>query len=103
MTSQAPVAHAYNLSYVGNCDQEDGGTRPGQANSLKDSHLQNNQSKMDWRCCSSSRAPTLQAQSPEFKHQFHQTKPSKTTLKKKQVLVARVCNPSYSGGRDQEN
>jgi hypothetical protein len=32
-----------------------------------DSHLQNNQSKMGWRCGSSSRAPALRAWSPEFK------------------------------------
>jgi hypothetical protein len=32
-------------------------------------HLQNNQSKMDWRCGSRSRVPVLQAQSTEFKPQ----------------------------------
>jgi hypothetical protein len=31
----------------------------------------NNQSKMDWRCDSSGRAPALQVQSPEFKAQSH--------------------------------
>jgi hypothetical protein len=31
-------------------------------------HLQNNQSKMDWRHDSSSRVPVLQARSPEFKN-----------------------------------
>jgi hypothetical protein len=35
-------------------------------------YLQNNQRKMDWRCVSSSRVHALQAQSPEFKLQFHQ-------------------------------
>jgi hypothetical protein len=42
-------------------------------------HLQNNQSKMDWRCGSSSKAPDLQARSPEFKLQSHQK--IKTTTK----------------------
>jgi hypothetical protein len=32
-------------------------------------HLQNNQTKTDWRCGSSSRAPALQVQSLEFKPQ----------------------------------
>jgi hypothetical protein len=36
---------------------------------------------MDWRYSSSDRLPGLQAQSPEFKPQFHQKK------KKKKVLV----------------
>jgi hypothetical protein len=40
-------------------------TSPGK--SFKRSHLQNNQSKMHWRCGSRSRAPALQAQSLEFK------------------------------------
>jgi hypothetical protein len=31
------------------------------------SHLQNNQSKMDWRCGSRGRVPALQVPSPEFK------------------------------------
>jgi hypothetical protein len=35
-------------------------------------HLQTNQSKMDWKCGSSSRAPALQIWSPEFKPHFHQ-------------------------------
>jgi hypothetical protein len=47
---------------------------------LRDSISKNNQSKMDWRCGSSGRAPALQVQSPEFKfthtHTHTQTKPS---------------------------
>jgi hypothetical protein len=35
-----------------------------------DPHLQNNQSKMDWRPGSSSRVPALQVQCPEVKPQF---------------------------------
>jgi hypothetical protein len=42
-------------------------------------HLQNNQSKMDWRFGSSSRVPTLQVWSPEFKWQSHQNKKSRTS------------------------
>jgi hypothetical protein len=41
---------------------------------LETPHLQNNQSKMDWRCGSSSRVPALQVWSPEFKLQFHNQK-----------------------------
>jgi hypothetical protein len=33
--------------------------------------LQNNQSKMDWKCGSSSREPALQTWSPEFEPQVH--------------------------------
>jgi hypothetical protein len=38
------------------------------------SHLQNKQSKMEWRCGSSSKVSALQSQSPEFKPQSHQKK-----------------------------
>jgi hypothetical protein len=55
-----------NPQYLGGCDQENRGLRPAWANSLRDFHLQNNQSKMDWRRASSSREPALQAWSPEF-------------------------------------
>jgi hypothetical protein len=37
-------------------------------------HLQNNHSKMDWKCGSSSKAPALQMQIPEFEPQSHQKK-----------------------------
>jgi hypothetical protein len=36
--------------------------------------LQNNQSKIDWRCDSSGRAPALQVWRPAFKPQSHQNK-----------------------------
>jgi hypothetical protein len=39
--------------------------------------LQNNQSKMDWKCDSSSRAPVLQVHSPEFQLKSHQNKKKK--------------------------
>jgi hypothetical protein len=32
---RAPVAHAYNPSYSGNRDQEEGGSKPAQVNSLR--------------------------------------------------------------------
>jgi hypothetical protein len=41
------------------------------------SHLQNNQSKMGWRCGSIGRTPVLQVQSPEFTPQSHQIKKKK--------------------------
>jgi hypothetical protein len=64
-TSDSPVI----LATWENCS-----SRPAQANSLWDPHLQHNQSKMDWQCASSSRVPALQAWSLEFKPQFHQKK-----------------------------
>jgi hypothetical protein len=44
------VAYVCNPSYLGGWDWKDCGWRPAQANSLRDLHLQNNHSKMDWRC-----------------------------------------------------
>jgi hypothetical protein len=43
------MVHAYNPSYFGGWDQEDRSSRLAQTNSLWDFHLQNNQSKMDWK------------------------------------------------------
>jgi hypothetical protein len=43
--------------------------QPGQIVRL---HLQNNHSKMNWRCDSSGRAPAYQMWSPEFNLQIHQ-------------------------------
>jgi hypothetical protein len=63
--SVAPVAHTCNPSYLGGWDQEDCGSRPVWAKP----HLQNNQSKMNWRY--GGRIPALQARSPEFKPQLH--------------------------------
>jgi hypothetical protein len=48
------------------------GLRPAQADSSQDSISKINQSKMGWRCGSSSRAPALQAQNPESKFQSYQ-------------------------------
>jgi hypothetical protein len=65
------VAHTCNPSYLGNWDWKDRGSRPAWANSSWDPpHLQNNQSKMDWRSGSSGRVPALWVRSPEFKLQF---------------------------------
>jgi hypothetical protein len=54
-------------------------------------NLQNNQSKMDWRCGSSDRIPALQAQSPEFKPQSHQKK-----RKKRKETTLRVSQFAWS-------
>jgi hypothetical protein len=64
------MAHAWNPSYLGTEIRKivvRG--QPGQI--VCKTHLQNNQSKMDWRCDSSGGAPALQVQSPEYKSQFH--------------------------------
>jgi hypothetical protein len=54
--------------------------KPAQTINVQDPHLQNNQSKMGWRCDLRGRMPALQ--SPEFKPQSYQ----KTKTKK-----ARIC------------
>jgi hypothetical protein len=48
LSIQALLAQACIPSYLGGWDQKDQGSRPAQAYSLQDPHLQNNQSKMDW-------------------------------------------------------
>jgi hypothetical protein len=65
-------AHAYNPSYLGDWHWEDHGSRPVWANSLGNPHLQNNESKMVWRCDSRSRVSALQVWSPKFRYQYHQ-------------------------------
>jgi hypothetical protein len=52
---------------LGRRDEKDSGYRSAWAKSLRDSHLQNNQSKMDGRCGLSGKIFVLQMQSPEFK------------------------------------
>jgi hypothetical protein len=53
-------------------------------------HLQNNQSKMDWRCGSSSRVPALPAQSPEVKPSSVLLSPKKRERKKKSIVYFHV-------------
>jgi hypothetical protein len=65
------VAHACNPSYLGGWDWEDQDLKPAWAESSQDPHLQNNQSKMDFRTKSSGIVPTLQVESPEFKPHSH--------------------------------
>jgi hypothetical protein len=82
-----PVAHACNPSYMGEeiCRIAVQG-QPGQivleTAPPPHTHLQNNQSKLDWRHGSSGRVPSLQAQSTEFKPQSHQKKEEKSHKKK---------------------
>jgi hypothetical protein len=63
------VAHACHPSYGGKPKIGDSNSRLAQAKCTRP-YLQNSQSK-DWRRGSSSRAPALQLQSPEFKTPFH--------------------------------
>jgi hypothetical protein len=49
--SQVPVAHAYNPSYSGGRDQEDGGSKPAGGNSSQAPSLKNNlhnKGLMEW-------------------------------------------------------
>jgi hypothetical protein len=41
---------------------------------------------MGWRCGSSSRAPALQAQNPEFKSQSHQKKKKENTIRVIEIM-----------------
>jgi hypothetical protein len=68
--SQVPAAHACNPSYLEGWDWEDRSSEARMGKQSAKSPLQNNQSKMNWRCGWNSRAPALQAQSPEFKPWF---------------------------------
>jgi hypothetical protein len=69
-TSRVLVAHACSPSYLGSWDQEDRGSRPEpEMFSSHNLYLQNNQSKMAWKCGSSCRVPALQVWSSEFKRQ----------------------------------
>jgi hypothetical protein len=61
------IIHAYNPSSLGGWDQEDHDSRPAQAKTSQDPHLQNNHGKIDWSYGSSGTVPALQAWSPEFK------------------------------------
>jgi hypothetical protein len=57
------VAHSCNPSYLGEWDGKDHGLRPDRV-VFKTPISKNNQSKMNWRCGSSVRAPALQVQTP---------------------------------------
>jgi hypothetical protein len=59
---------------------EDRGSKPAWANSPQEPISKNNQSKMDWICGSSSTAPALQVQSPEFKSKYHKEKQTNKKL-----------------------
>jgi hypothetical protein len=74
-----------NSSYLGGRDRKDHSSRLAQANISWDPHLQNNQSKMNWRCGSSGGAPSLQVQSPEFKPQSHVKKEKKKKKRDSEV------------------
>jgi hypothetical protein len=48
VSSQVPVAHAYNPSYLGDRDQEDRSSKPPQPNSLQDCIFKNPIIKKGW-------------------------------------------------------
>jgi hypothetical protein len=64
------VAHAYDPSLLGKLRLGDSWFKASPSKQfMRPPHLQSNQSKIDWMCGSSSTAPSLQVQSPEFKPQ----------------------------------
>jgi hypothetical protein len=74
---QVLVAHAYSPSYLRGWNWKDQGSRSAWEK-LEKPHLQNNQSKMNWKCgLSSSRVSAFQVWSPRFKPQFYQKKKKK--------------------------
>jgi hypothetical protein len=50
LSQKSKHARRCNPSYLGNWDQEEHGSTSAWANSSRDPHLPNNQSKMDWSC-----------------------------------------------------
>jgi hypothetical protein len=68
--SQAPMAHACNPSYSGGRDQEDGGSKPAQANSSPDPILKRPSQKRT--------SGMAQDVDPEFKSQYCKKKKKKT-------------------------
>jgi hypothetical protein len=73
--SLVPLAHTCNPSYLGDWDWENGSSRPTWARIVhKPPSPKTWPERNDWRCCSSSRVPALQAWNPEFKSQSHQKK-----------------------------
>jgi hypothetical protein len=55
----------------------------GQRRFMRPPHLQNDQSKVDWRCGSSGRTPALQVWSPEFKTKSYWKKKNQSNNNKK--------------------
>jgi hypothetical protein len=82
--SRALVAHAYYPSHSGGRDQEDGGLKPAQANSLPDLILKKPFTKKDWE--------VAQGVEPGFKPQFCKKKKKKKSWKP--GMVVHVYNPS---------
>jgi hypothetical protein len=73
--TQSRLAHFCNPSYMRGWDGEDSSSSLGK--SFTRPHLQNKQSKTEWRRGSCGRAPALQVWNPEFKPQSCQKKKKK--------------------------
>jgi hypothetical protein len=86
-TSQVSVAHACNPSYSGGSNQEDWGSKPAQANSLRNPNVKIPDTKRT--------GGVAQDVGPEFKPQYRKKK--KTVHKLGAVVLA------YLGGWDQED
>jgi hypothetical protein len=88
--SRVLVAHACNPSYSGGRDQEDGGLKPAQANSLQDPI-----SKIP---ITKRAGGVAQGEGPEFKPQYHKKKKKFRFRPCYWWPVTHSCNLSYLGG-----
>jgi hypothetical protein len=88
------VAYICNARYLGVRDQEDCSVRSAWANSSRDPHLQNNQSKIDWRCGSSGECLL-------YKCQALSAKTSPTKRKKRTPILALRTECRFARSRSE--
>jgi hypothetical protein len=69
--SQVPLAHYYNLSYLGDWDQEYHSLRSPHANSSSNPILKTPNTEKGWESGSSGKASALQVWGPKFKPHHH--------------------------------
>jgi hypothetical protein len=97
----ACVAHTWNPNYSGGRDQEDHGLKSAQPNRLQDPILKKPITIKDWWSDSRCR-PWVQTPAPQKKKKERKKK-KKKSVDPSLALVAHTYNPSYLGGRDQED
>jgi hypothetical protein len=80
--SQAPVAYAYNPSYLGGRDQKDHGSNPTQTNRLRD--------PISKKYHKNRTGGVAQSEGPEFKSQYCKKKPNKTILSLSHLTIVTI-------------